>query len=102
MGSLLAAAALLFCVYRSDLVHELELLPVFLVAAALVYFLALPHASGHSSVNRFLDTAPLQWLGSRALALYLLHGPVQTTVARIGEWRSLDPESVTVTYGMLG
>jgi peptidoglycan/LPS O-acetylase OafA/YrhL len=101
LGSLLALVALLFCLYRSDLMHELDLLPVFLVAAALVYFLAVPRHTGHSLVNRLLDARPLQWLGSRALALYLLHGPVQLTVERIGELSGLDRESVPVTYGVI-
>ncbi|HST80739.1 MAG TPA: acyltransferase family protein [Kineosporiaceae bacterium] len=101
LGSLLALAALVFCVYRSDLVHELDLLPIFPVAAGLVYFLAVPLASGPGPVNRLLDAAPLQWLGSRALALYLLHGPVQLTVERICEVRGFDRESTPVTYGVI-
>ncbi len=102
LGSLLALVALLFCVYRSDLMYELDLLPVFPVAAALVYFLALPQTSGHGPVNRLLDTRPLQWLGSRALALFLLHGPVQLTVQRICELRGLDRASTPVAYGVIG
>ena len=102
LGALLALAALLLCIYRSDLVHEFNLLPIFPVAAALVYFLALPHATGQSPVNRVLDAGPMQWLGSRALAIYLLHGPVQLTVGRIGELRGLDPESTSVAYATLG
>jgi len=101
LGSLLALAALLFCVYRSDLMHELKLLPVFPIAAALVYFLALPHATGRSPVNRVLDSRLLQWLGTRALGLYLLHGPVQLTVDRVCELRGLDRESTPVAYGVL-
>lgn len=102
LGALLALAALLVCVYRSDLAHELDLLPVFPAAAALVYFLALPNGSGQSPVNRVLEARPLQWLGSRTLALYLLHGPIQLTVERICELRGFDRESTPVGYGVLG
>ena len=99
-GSTLALAALLFCVYRSDLMFTLHLLPVFPIAAALVYLLAVPRTFGRSTVNRLLDTAALQWLGARALALYLLHGPVQLTVERIGELSGLDRESTPAAYGI--
>jgi peptidoglycan/LPS O-acetylase OafA/YrhL len=102
LGALVTLAMLVFCIYRSDLVHELDLLPIFPVAAALVYFLAVPHAAGSGPVSRLLSTGPLQWLGSRALALYLLHGPVQLTVERISEISGFDRESTPVTYGVIG
>jgi hypothetical protein len=61
----------------------------------------MPHASGRSPVNRILDARLLQWLGTRALGLYLLHGPVLLTVERVCELRGLDRASTPVAYGVL-
>jgi peptidoglycan/LPS O-acetylase OafA/YrhL len=100
LGSVLTLTALVFCVYRSDLMHDLKLLPVFPISGALVYCLAMPHAS-RSPLNRILDAQLLQWLGTRALGVYLLHGPVQLTVEKVCELRGLDRESTPVGYGVL-
>jgi peptidoglycan/LPS O-acetylase OafA/YrhL len=100
-AAILALSAVLACVYRSDLVLDLKLVPVFPAAAALVYFLATPQDATRSPVHRLLNTGPAHWLGSRALALLLLHGPVQLSLERLGAKVGVDRTSTPVICSML-
>ena len=99
-AALQALAAALACVYRSDLVHDLDLLPMFPVAGALIYFLAAP-GTARSGLYRLLTRRLPVWLGSRALALYLLYGPVQLTLERVAERAGVDRASMPVAGSML-
>jgi peptidoglycan/LPS O-acetylase OafA/YrhL len=101
LAGVVALGALLGCVYRSDLLDQLHVLPVFPICAGLVLVLASPQHSVLSPVHRLLEHRLIQWLGSRALALYLLHGPVQLVLDRIGEQVGLDRESALVICAML-
>src|SRR4051794_4794018 len=52
---------------------------VYLVLCPLVAVLVLHLVHGRSPVTRFLSTAPMQWIGRRSYAVYLVH-PLALTV----------------------
>jgi hypothetical protein len=106
----LATAGLLFCVYRTDLMLQLHLLPVFGVAAMLVFFLArLSHTRTPIGRNqpdlgplpRALSSRPGRWLGSRALAGFVLHGSIVITVVRVNAQLGADFATAPVIWRML-
>lgn len=99
-AALLALAAVLACLYRSDLVHDQGLVPMFPATGALIYFLATP-GTARSGLYRLLTRRLPTWLGSRAPALYLLHGPVQLTLERVAERAGVDRASTAVAGSML-
>jgi peptidoglycan/LPS O-acetylase OafA/YrhL len=101
LAGVVTLGAVLACVYRSDLLLQLQVVPMFPLCAALVLVLASPQHSILSPVHRMLEHRVMQWLGSRALALYLLHAPVQLALDRIGEQFGVDRESTPVIWAML-
>jgi peptidoglycan/LPS O-acetylase OafA/YrhL len=73
IGGGLGVIALLGAMYWSHQVRQLQFLPMVPISLLLVLCLAHP-SSGVT--HRALNSAPLQWLGSRSFALYALHGSI--------------------------
>jgi peptidoglycan/LPS O-acetylase OafA/YrhL len=73
-GAVLATVAFGVCVARPDLVVRTHVIGPALVAAALVWCCA--QSADRWPVHRLLLSAPLQWLGARAYALFAVQGVV--------------------------
>jgi hypothetical protein len=107
VGAGLALAAVLFCVYRTDLMGQSHLLPLYPVAGVLIFFLTQtrpnsPSSAGHPSrLQLALSSTAGRWLGSRAWAIFVLHGAVLITVERISVNLGRPPASAGTNWSIL-
>jgi peptidoglycan/LPS O-acetylase OafA/YrhL len=77
VGAVLGLLGLITCMYVARDIRDLRFLPLLLVAAGLIFCLVQP---SDGPAHRLLNSAVVQWLGSRSFALYALHGAVLTTI----------------------